>query len=413
MTDTTASFDDVNFFGGRGFALGDMRALVRGVLGSAGMGFCALAAVGATIALATVSGVWMVGVALTGNPHLQARAPAGPARLALADPAAFPPSSFEAKWAPTTAIVSAEVGLAGQASNRRLTQAGPAVPVFQPEVKVKREVSDAAAPTYAPTKVAKLVSLAAKRPEGAWLADLTPSAGVLPPPSKPKVARAAPVPLPRARPALPEIARAPASTPVPKVKKPAPQVAIVTPPPAPSIETRAAPLQAHTKAPSLPGPDSRTALYDISGHTVYMPDGKRLEAHSGLGNEIDNPRYVRVRMRGPTPPNVYDLTLRKHLFHGVHAIRLNPVDEHKMFGRAGMLAHPYMLGPNGQSNGCVSFKHYHRFLQAFLNGEVDRMVVVRNLDDAPAQLASLVRAPRSRGTQYAANELGVLDPANW
>ena len=55
--------------------------------------------------------------------------------------------------------------------------------------------------------------------------------------------------------------------------------------------------------------------------------------------------------------------LREELFHGVQAIRLNPVDDDKMFGRAGMLAHTYMLGPNGQSNGCVSFKDYRKFLQ--------------------------------------------------
>jgi hypothetical protein len=54
-----------------------------------------------------------------------------------------------------------------------------------------------------------------------------------------------------------------------------------------------------------------------------------------------------------------------------------------MFGRAGILAHPYMLGPNGQSNGCVSFSDYPTFLDAFLNGEVDRFVVVEPLDSPP------------------------------
>jgi hypothetical protein len=36
--------------------------------------------------------------------------------------------------------------------------------------------------------------------------------------------------------------------------------------------------------------------------------------------------------------------LREELFHGVHAIRLNPVGGGNMFGRDGMLAHTYMLG---------------------------------------------------------------------
>jgi hypothetical protein len=103
--------------------------------------------------------------------------------------------------------------------------------------------------------------------------------------------------------------------------------------------------------------DGRTAIYDISARTVYLPNGRRLEAHSGLGAYMDNPRHVHLRMRGATPPNVYKLTLRESLFHGVRAIRLTPVDQGKMHGRAGILAHTYMLGPNGQSNGCVSFKN--------------------------------------------------------
>ena len=42
-----------------------------------------------------------------------------------------------------------------------------------------------------------------------------------------------------------------------------------------------------------------------------------------------------------------------------------------------MLAHTYMLGPKGDSNGCVSFKDYERFLRAYLNGEVKRLIVVQ------------------------------------
>jgi len=136
-----------------------------------------------------------------------------------------------------------------------------------------------------------------------------------------------------------------------------------------------------------PGPladDGRTAIYDISARTVYLPNGRRLEAHSGLGAYMDSPRHVNLRMRGATPPNVYKLSLRERLFHGVRAIRLNPVDEGKMHGRAGMLAHTYMLGPNGQSNGCVSFRNYPEFLKAYLKGEVTRLVVVEHLDSPPS-----------------------------
>jgi hypothetical protein len=39
-----------------------------------------------------------------------------------------------------------------------------------------------------------------------------------------------------------------------------------------------------------------------------------------------------------------------------------------------------MLGPNGDSNGCVSFKNYDAFLQAYLNHEIRRLVVVARLD---------------------------------
>lgn len=128
---------------------------------------------------------------------------------------------------------------------------------------------------------------------------------------------------------------------------------------------------------------TRTAVYDISARTVYMPNGERLEAHSGLGSLMDNPRSMHVKMRGVTPPNVYRLRLRERLFHGVQAIRLLPEDERAMFRRNGILAHTYMLGPNGQSNGCVSFKDYPRFLRAFVRGDVERLIVVTKLDRAP------------------------------
>jgi hypothetical protein len=131
----------------------------------------------------------------------------------------------------------------------------------------------------------------------------------------------------------------------------------------------------------------RTAIYDISAKTVYLPSGERLEAHSGLGDMMDDPRHVHRRMRGATPPNTYKLTLRESLFHGVQAIRMTPLNDGKMFGRAGILAHSYMLGPNGQSNGCVSFRDYPRFLQAFMRGEVNRMVVVSALDRPPTAVA--------------------------
>ena len=131
------------------------------------------------------------------------------------------------------------------------------------------------------------------------------------------------------------------------------------------------------KPASLSQFDRFTAVYDLTAHTVYLPNGERLEAHSGLGALKDDPAHVDEKDRGATPPHVYDLTLREDLFHGVQALRLNPVGgSAEIFGRAGLLAHTYMLGPSGDSNGCVSFKNYDAFLQAFQGGLVKRLAVV-------------------------------------
>jgi len=126
--------------------------------------------------------------------------------------------------------------------------------------------------------------------------------------------------------------------------------------------------------------DQWTAVYDVAAHTVYLPNGTKLEAHSGLGDRMDDPRHVNERNRGATPPQVYELQPREQLFHGVQALRLKPVGSGNVFGRVGLLAHTYMLSPKGDSNGCVSFKNYNAFLQAFQNGDVKRLTVVARLD---------------------------------
>jgi Protein of unknown function (DUF2778) len=127
--------------------------------------------------------------------------------------------------------------------------------------------------------------------------------------------------------------------------------------------------------------DRSTAVYDISAHMVYLPDGSKLEAHSGLGSKLDDPRSASIRMHGVTPPHIYDLTPREALFHGVPALRLNPIGgEDKIFGRSGLLAHTYMLGPNGDSNGCVSFRDYNAFLNAYRNQGIKRLAVVARVE---------------------------------
>jgi Protein of unknown function (DUF2778) len=127
--------------------------------------------------------------------------------------------------------------------------------------------------------------------------------------------------------------------------------------------------------------DRSTAVYDISAHMVYLPDGTRLEAHSGLGSRLDDPGSANIRMRGVTPPHIYELKPREALFHGVPALRLTPVGgEDAIYGRSGLLAHTYMLGPNGDSNGCVSFRDYNAFLNAYRNHGIKRLAVVARID---------------------------------
>lgn len=140
---------------------------------------------------------------------------------------------------------------------------------------------------------------------------------------------------------------------------------------------------------SRPVAGNRTAIYDISASTVYLPGGERLEAHSGLGPFLDDPSSVHVKNRGATPPQTYDLKPREALFHGVAALRMIPASgSGTVLGRDGLLAHTYMLGPRGDSNGCVSFKDYARFLRAYRNGEVNRLVVVTGNGKASSQIAS-------------------------
>lgn len=138
------------------------------------------------------------------------------------------------------------------------------------------------------------------------------------------------------------------------------------------------------RAPDLAalGYDSRTAVYDIKAKALYLPNGVAIEAHSGMGALMDDPDHVDQRMVGATPPATYDLKPREKLFHGVRALRMTPTDGTSALGRVGLLTHTYMLGPRGDSNGCVSIKDYDRFLKAYDNGEFNRLVVVPSLSGA-------------------------------
>jgi hypothetical protein len=127
--------------------------------------------------------------------------------------------------------------------------------------------------------------------------------------------------------------------------------------------------------------DRATAVYDIAARKVYLPDGTVLEAHSGLGAKKDDVRYAHVRMQGVTPPHIYDLKPREALFHGVPALRLTPIGgQDKIFNRDGLLAHTYMLGSGGDSNGCISFKDYYAFLDAYRKGGIRRIAVLARVE---------------------------------
>ena len=311
----------------------------------------------ACLLITTVTGAlaWMINTAPSTNPHIHARAPTELGTLALA------------KYEPILASTA-------DVSGRSRVSTGPA---DAPDVTFEARWARATASAQAST--VPLVSQRLVDPdvtfEARWdraMASAPVSVVLLMLPQRP-VERANKVPSP-------------------------PQS---VPPTTSTSEKRVTPQQAHNKSLPLPELGDRTAVYDISARTVYLPNGDRLEAHSGLGDKLDDPRYVHVRMRGPTPPNVYQLTLREQPFHGVRAIRLHPVEHSKMFGRDGMLAHTYMLGPNGQSNGCVSFRDYQKFLNAYLRGEVDRLVVVSDLGTSPSLTA---RARHGRNYRYASND---------
>jgi hypothetical protein len=341
------------------------------------IGIGALATASVVGASLTIAAGWMVAASISARANIQAARPMAWRSAALAGRRDSP------------------LRAAGYLSVAQIPASPMNAPNFNLNVEPARAAIATPRPTGAPALVANgspditgsislvriIDSVAEPHRDSKSMSIAAVATGIPTIPSKPENADRDAVPLPRTR----------------------PQLAL-------SIEPRSA-LEA--SPPTLDGADarsSRTAIYDIEAHIVYMPNGDRLEAHSGLGEWMDDPGSVRIKNRGVTPPNTYELTLRESLFHGVQAIRLNPVDEGKMFGRDGILAHSYMLGPNGQSNGCVSFRDYPAFLRAFMRGEVDRIVVVTRLGDKPS-----IRVARSHSRQddrYALNSRKPYDFMN-
>jgi hypothetical protein len=364
MTDTVAAFFEQSACDG---FLSALRGYAGAVVRNLGLGLGAVAAIGIAAVGTAVTAGWIVHSVLSTNTRLVPHGATATQTISLRTA-----TVSQGPQAPPAVMLQDRVARA-----RALAQE---MKVFAPDRIHKAQKIASAPPPIPKPRIVRAESAAMPAPAAMQVARA----------SRSEIDRETSVPLPQRRPARGIAPAADVETP--------PRLAALPPP---AAETRPVEPPAERQAPILPGTANRTAVYDIAAHTVYLPDGRRLEAHSGLGERMDDPDAVRVRMRGPTPPNVYQLTLREKLFHGVQAIRLNPIDESKMFGRDGMLAHTYMLGPSGQSNGCVSFKKYDVFLRAFLNGEVDRMVVVKRLEDAPALAASLRRA---RADRYALND---------
>jgi hypothetical protein len=296
---------------------------------------------------------------------------------------------------PVTFVATSSGALKTSVAELDVTAALPSAATFNERFLARSDDQPDSRPALAKADKLQVASL---QPQVAQLEIPVPQARPAVAPPSPAVQLAESVPLPTPRPSILNMPddKGPSRRDVAQANK---ATALATPAPAPSIWERLF-GKPQEKGPMLafaspdggvssdgqsltPGSalyDRETAVYDISARTVYMPDGTKLEAHSGLGDKLDDPRFVHVRMRGATPPHIYDLSLRESLFHGVQAIRLNPVGgEGKVFGRSGLLAHTFMLGPNGDSNGCVSFRNYDAFLRAYRNGGVKRLAVVAKL----------------------------------
>jgi hypothetical protein len=374
-----ATFSGVSAYGGRGFALGDHRRAIAGTLVLGASSVIAVAAIGGA---ATVTAAWLIASTVGRNAELRASAP-----LALQVGLPQPPTRltdggepFAVRFAALAAPVAEQTHQAAAIAPKAASPVAIAPPVVPlPRKRFVERAERIPLPPPRPLDRMEVVKAAVAR--------LAPTADIVRPAVTAEITRL-PTRLAEAEPKITGSIMA-RHDPRPVSPPPAPAIPMAPSPAMPSpiapavAEPRATPRLAYADPKSLLTPDSHTAIYDIVAHTVYLPDGERLEAHSGLGRFLDDPHFITQKARGPTPPNVYHLTLRGELFHGVRAIRLNPEDDRKMFGRDGILAHTYMLGPSGQSFGCVSFKNYQEFLNAFLRGEIDRLVVVPHLEARP------------------------------
>ncbi len=341
------------------------------------------------VALAAICGfgIWFVS-----PPSPPAESSIVVARAAVERPPAPVRAAVERPPAPVRAIVERPPALARAVAN----PFGGLVQFAAPAPALRRTDASANANAYGP-----LVASFPDSPPAAPDAALGPSRSLGPVlgalEAAPPAAASAPAPLNAPLPPKREVASVDDWAPLPPARptefaaleSPAPAAtdkALAYAAPDTALATPAAPAKTSifsifSPQPTRPaGYDDHTAVYDISARVLYMPDGAKIEAHSGLGEYMDDPNHVDEHLRGATPPDLYDLQPRESLFHGVAAIRLVPVGgDGAVYGREGLLAHPFMMGDNGDSNGCVSIKDYDAFLKAFQDGKVTRLAVVAKL----------------------------------
>jgi len=388
-----------------------------------------------TLVAVTMTTAWLALATFEGVPDIRANAPAATKPMALppvahvteptsiAAPSVMPvPVAAATEIEPLSSVAVRMASLPPDAATPRVAPLPPVTPKFAsapfgaatpvsvppPTCKSASPSPDAVTPDAVPLPPRRPTDLTQDHPahpaEAAWVL-VTLHALPLPP--------RRPAELTESRPAPPaEAARLPAAELSPAAVELGPDVAPPPPGEATVQQTIASPpataapaqLDSRDILPIIFGafiqpsaPCAGTAVYDIAAHTVYMPNGETLEAHSGLGRNLDDPRSFSRKNRGVLPPQTYALKPRKQLFHGIAALRLDPVGDGHMYGRVGMLAHTYMRGPRGDSNGCVSFKDYDKFLAAYQRGEVSRLLVVTHGGATSSSVASDNREAGSPG----------------
>jgi hypothetical protein len=106
------------------------------------------------------------------------------------------------------------------------------------------------------------------------------------------------------------------------------------------------------------------------------PDRLAQRVHREMTSQLCCVAAVRDRFHPISSPD-YDFARVRRIKHRIfHVIKFAKAAR----GRGGLLAHTCVLGPNGQSNGCVSFKNYAAFLRAYQNGEIKHLAVVASMN---------------------------------